>query len=90
MGNDECDSISCLNGGIYEDEETSYTCACTTDYIGPRCEFRSPPGWTEPLPSFYQSFDSLEGLPLMTQHGQSNDTLVPGKVKRTTISDFYA
>ena len=85
---DECGSTSCLNGGIYEDEETSYTCTCPTEYIGPRCQFRSPAGWTGPLPHFYQSFDSQDGLTLMTRHGQSNaDVLVPGKVSRTTCQN---
>ena len=84
---DECDSTSCANDGTYEDGGTSYTCTCPTGYIGPRCEFRSPPGWTGPVPSFYQSFDSLDGL---TRHGKINaDVLVSGKVNRKTTSDSY-
>ena len=87
---DECTSNPCLNGGTYKDGRTSYICICTEGYIGLRCEYwndtiyRSPAGWTGPLPSVYRSFDAPERLSLMSGSVHSkNDVSVTGKVKIT-------
>ena len=84
---DYCTSNPCLNGGTYGDGGSSYTCICTEEYTGLRCEYwndtiyRSPVWWTGPMPSIYRSFDTPERLSLMAGPVHSNaDVSVTGKV----------
>lgn len=35
---DECQSSPCLNGGLCEDRLAGFTCNCTEEYVGVRCE----------------------------------------------------
>ena len=35
-----CDSGPCLNGATCVDHNGSFTCTCSSDFTGPRCEVR--------------------------------------------------
>lgn len=34
----ECESMPCVNGGVCEDKVNNYTCTCTANFTGSRCE----------------------------------------------------